>query len=463
MNSHLMDVSVRDILEKFGAGKHTPGSGSAAALNGLLSCKLLLTVLDLTLDPKRVKRYSEHKARFEEIKTSISNRLVPRLEYLFVEDSNLFDNTIRLRKERDTATSQKERIRLKTEAQEALEKSTELPIEIAKIGLELADYSYFIFNTGFASARGDSCVALNNALAATFGSVSIVELNLHSFPEGTWLDNIKLQIGRIKKEYKEINLKAEECPQILQAEGKIRNKFHGEISKVRKLLFGDVNLTSKKIENLARRIQNALWEFDTKIKRSEITRFDMLNPTRVIELIDFKIERKTTLGRIENQQEIAGIIDRNEYTIELATNFAPEVVKFTLAHELGHALLHDKIILHRDIALDGSTEDANRSKIEREADKFAVFFLMPAKLVEEHFEALFFTEKFQITEETSVFLNFSSSVEFKKRIKSKRELSRLLASCTFYNSKNFKSLSQLFGVSVEAMAIRLEELDLVQF
>jgi hypothetical protein len=43
-----------------------------------------------------------------------------------------------------------------------------------------------------------------------------------------------------------------------------------------------------------------------------------------------------------------------------------------------------------------------------------------------------------------------------------RDLARLLASATYYNGKAVYSLTEIFGVSVEAMAIRLEELDLVR-
>jgi formiminotetrahydrofolate cyclodeaminase len=43
-----LDLPTKDLLVRFGEGKHIPGSGSAAALSGLLACQLIKTVCKLT-------------------------------------------------------------------------------------------------------------------------------------------------------------------------------------------------------------------------------------------------------------------------------------------------------------------------------------------------------------------------------------------------------------------------------
>lgn len=42
---NLIDYSAKELLEKFGAGNHKPGSGSAAAFQGLLSAQLIRTFI----------------------------------------------------------------------------------------------------------------------------------------------------------------------------------------------------------------------------------------------------------------------------------------------------------------------------------------------------------------------------------------------------------------------------------
>ena len=142
--------------------------------------------------------------------------------------------------------------------------------------------------------------------------------------------------------------------------------------------------------------------------------------------------------------------------------YPPEIVNFTTAHELGHALLHDQIELHRDIPLDGS-EIHSRSTVERQADKFAAYFLMPAKTLKQLFQEFFQTDQFQINEESSRMLANCSPSELRKKIHDQRDLSRMIAKCEYYNLRPFRSLSRIFNVSVEAMAIRLEELNLMKY
>lgn len=57
MDIDLLNVTTEKLLEKFGAGNHKPGSGSAAAFQGMLSAKLLVTVISLTNELKRRDNY----------------------------------------------------------------------------------------------------------------------------------------------------------------------------------------------------------------------------------------------------------------------------------------------------------------------------------------------------------------------------------------------------------------------
>ena len=88
---------------------------------------------------------------------------------------------------------------------------------------------------------------------------------------------------------------------------------------------------------------------------------------------------------------------------------------------------------------------------------------MPQKIVIQLFSELFQLKRFTINDETARLLTFSSEYELRKSIKTKRDLSRMIAKCEYFNFKPFNSLSKIFQVSVEAMAIRLEELDLIGF
>jgi Zn-dependent peptidase ImmA (M78 family) len=88
---------------------------------------------------------------------------------------------------------------------------------------------------------------------------------------------------------------------------------------------------------------------------------------------------------------------------------------------------------------------------------------MPRKLLESAFIERFGKRRFKLDEETSFRIPKSKLSEMKAKFDSKRKLSRYVASLEFYDGTPFSSLSSIFNVSVEAMAIRLEELNLIDF
>ena len=100
--------------------------------------------------------------------------------------------------------------------------------------------------------------------------------------------------------------------------------------------------------------------------------------------------------------------------------------------------------------------------MELQADKFAAYFLMPQKLVKQYFADLFQTSTFIVAEESIFKFHGVGTVgEFKSKYRTKGQVARLLASSTFYAGRSFESLSEKFKVSESAMAIRIEELDLI--
>ncbi|QJW90267.1 ImmA/IrrE family metallo-endopeptidase [Spirosoma taeanense] len=465
MTFDLLQLPTRHLLDKIGAGSHKPGSGSAAALNGILSCKLLLTVIELTLDPKRTKTYSHCKSEFEDIRNNIIENISPKLEALFEEDSVQFDISIKKRIERDNEKNQKIKNDLHGESLRALRKSTEIPMEIAKLCIQLGEYSTIVFDKGFKSARGDSSVALGSSLSGLTGCISIISLNLQSFPKSIWTNSVQIQKKELQKEFENLSKENIRLMNTLDEEADRKGDFLAEFVEIRKLLYGKTKVSHEDIENLARRIQNALWEYRELIwgPKSPNNVLGVLKPEKVIGLLQYAFHKVHTLGVNERNEEVAGIINNEDFTIRISDMYKPDVINFTTAHELGHALLHDKLILHRDLPLDGSETGRARSIEEIQADRFAATFLMPRKIVVQLFYELFQTEQFAITDENARLLTNGSAYELRKKLRIKRDLSRIIAKCEYYNFRPFNSMAKIFQVSIEAMAIRLEELDLIDF
>ncbi|MGP9801115.1 ImmA/IrrE family metallo-endopeptidase [Rheinheimera sp. NSM] len=85
---------------------------------------------------------------------------------------------------------------------------------------------------------------------------------------------------------------------------------------------------------------------------------------------------------------------------------------------------------------------------------------MPAKLVSRRFNERFPPELLQ-RDNLQHLLNRSKDKRVEKELSTKRGLARALAGLDSINGEAVFSLAEQFKVSREAMAIRLEELDLI--
>lgn len=219
----------------------------------------------------------------------------------------------------------------------------------------------------------------------------------------------------------------------------------------------------KSIEAQAKKLQRAIWKRRTDLGLSQnVHPIDVLDPQLAAELLGFNFTLHPSLGWMVNGRRrvsVAGLIDQSTRSIQVATDADPRVMRFTAAHEIGHAILHpDQTGLHRDQPLDGGRRSRDRTELE--ADKFATYFLLPEKLLVEEFKSRFFGP-FALDEQTAFALLSKSIYEALKNLPTLRHVARKLASTAYYNGRHFVPLSESFGVSVEAMAIRLEELELV--
>ena len=225
-------------------------------------------------------------------------------------------------------------------------------------------------------------------------------------------------------------------------------------------------LTRRRTETIARDLQAQLWRSRDMLFPDEqaVTPLAVLDPFLALRCIGFRVELVDSLGQHlwdHEYLEVAGTIDASERTVQISRRFEAPFRKFTAAHELGHALLHDARGLHRDRALDGSEPGIPRDRTEWEADVFATYFLMPEKQVRTVFDQAFKAPVFVLNEETAFALTAGDLKALRATLSEVRDLSRLLARTTRYDGVQFYSLAEQFGVSAETMAIRLEELRLV--
>ncbi|MGB5820344.1 MAG: cyclodeaminase/cyclohydrolase family protein [Saonia sp.] len=468
MESELIKKTVEDLMEKFGAGNHKPGSGSAAAFQGMISAKLISTVISLTADEKRRHLYSHYILELLDFQEQIERRIYPTLVDLFQFDSEQFDKTIKLRIARNEEKDEATENQLRRQALEELKIAIAIPLQIATLCNELAEISAYVFDNGFKSARGDSQVGLSGAVSALAGCMAIIRLNVLSFnsDEFEYCKSVVSKVDNLDNEYQRLNKLANSKIKILQAEFEEKIPLFQGVNDIIKQYRGNIDLN---IEQCARALQNLVWTNRHLIWKKNIpnNELQILRPDLILKrVLGYDYFSSTRFGIPSEGGEVivvAGIIDQPNKLVAVSNSFSPEIQKFTAAHELGHAILHEQPILHRDIPTDCAGKRKTRDKTEVHADKFATFFLMPTKSVQKEFEKIFSSKLFELNENSAFKFGGRSTSDIRRECKNLRGFSRKLAALESFENKEFTSLSNKFNVSTEAMAIRLEELGLLRY
>lgn len=164
------------LLDDFGAGKASPGSGSAAALMGLLAVKLIRTVCMKSVEKEQC---APSRPTLEYVLEQVT-RIEPTLVDLFEKDAREFEEVVKLRVERDLATSPEEKTRLTRRANALLETATDNAFAIIDCCLPLIGHGVQVFQVGWGAVRGDSGAAISSAIAAVMSAIFITNLNLKS-------------------------------------------------------------------------------------------------------------------------------------------------------------------------------------------------------------------------------------------------------------------------------------------
>lgn len=222
----------------------------------------------------------------------------------------------------------------------------------------------------------------------------------------------------------------------------------------------------KGIEKDVRKLQLDLWNNRKNIWRGlDVPKnpIDVLDVQKAFEYLGYSYLIFKASEQLDNEDyytDVGAIIENGKKQVWISGDYSTNVQNFTAAHELGHAIRHKHVLtaLHRDKPLQGQSR--RDTVIELEADKFAVFFLMPTKQVLNYFSIIFGLNKLDINHD--ILYTLDSSGKYLNLLNSdRRSFSRVIASAEHFNGRRFTSLSDRFKVSVESMAIRLEELGLV--
>lgn len=223
-------------------------------------------------------------------------------------------------------------------------------------------------------------------------------------------------------------------------------------------------MDKKAIEWEARRLQYEIWsQRDVRYQFGVPGIPTLFDPRNVADHCGLYFEARDKLDTdYHGGGEAAGLWQRDRSTILVSRKYSFEVQRFTAAHEIGHFILHPQVgdrTLHRELPL--NVPRSNRPPLEQEADYFSACLLMPRKAVITEFETRYTSKHpLVLTETVAYHLKVDAGILFSQP-RGSLLFAEAVARAQQFDRNRFQSLAQFFGVSVPAMAIRLEELGLV--
>ena len=184
-------------------------------------------------------------------------------------------------------------------------------------------------------------------------------------------------------------------------------------------------------------------------------------------ILGWKVEKRDIAGYSKFNEPLDAILDYDQRTVFLSTgdNVAKGRLNFSLAHEIGHMVLHGEegySEMNRTRLTGGkkTTRFSLLDQYEVEADRFAAELLMPEKAVRAHFSKLFGQSEIVLGSGLAqkIIDTFNRKGRFKGEI-TRKELSKWVA--IYKPSPGDIPLAGFFDVSAQAMSIRLMDLLLV--
>ena len=212
---YILDRPATQLLNDFGAGRASPGSGSAAALLSILSAKMIITVCEISLGKDECSK--SHKD-FAFISENISEKIEPRLRELFENDARDFEEVVALRVKRDKAESTNERSKFSRQSLDLLETATDYTFEVADLSFPLMEYGITVFENGWHAIRGDSGVSISAAMSGIMSSIFIINLNLKTLKNRKYAVNNLNRIEAIQKRLEKLQTNAFSCVTSISAE-----------------------------------------------------------------------------------------------------------------------------------------------------------------------------------------------------------------------------------------------------
>jgi formiminotetrahydrofolate cyclodeaminase len=191
-NMMLVDLTVKEFLNKVAGKDPVPGGGSIAALNGAIASSLAAMVAGLTIGKKGYEEQLELMSKISSLALSEKEKFVADVD----KDSEAYDRVFGCFKmPKNTDEEKKAR---SAAIQEATKHAAMVPMQVARNAYAMMDMIAEVAHKGNSNAVTDACVAMMAARAAVLGALMNVRINLGSLKDKEFVDELQSEADRLE-------------------------------------------------------------------------------------------------------------------------------------------------------------------------------------------------------------------------------------------------------------------------
>ena len=189
----LVDLTVKEFLNKVAGSDPGPGGGSIAALNGAVASALAAMVANLTIGKKGYEEHEELMKHISEVALQVKDTFIGDID----RDSEAYDSVFACFK-MPKATDEEKAAR-SAAIQEATKFAALVPMQVARNAFELMTVIMDVARLGNRNAVTDACVAMMSARSAVLGALMNVRINLGSLKDKEFVAKLQAEADELER------------------------------------------------------------------------------------------------------------------------------------------------------------------------------------------------------------------------------------------------------------------------
>ncbi|HNY05185.1 MAG TPA: cyclodeaminase/cyclohydrolase family protein [Candidatus Egerieousia sp.] len=189
----LVDLTVKQFLDKVSGNDPVPGGGSIAALNGSIAASLAAMVAGLTIGKKGYEDKTELMEKIQKAMLENKAAFIADVD----KDSEAYDKVFGCFKMPKETPEQK--AARSAAIQEATKFAAEVPMSVARRAYEIMDMIAEVARKGNSNAVTDACVAMMAARSSVLGALLNVKINLGSLKDADYVARMKKEADELEK------------------------------------------------------------------------------------------------------------------------------------------------------------------------------------------------------------------------------------------------------------------------